>query len=104
MNNGIEESRTDLIEEININEDSCGTIKINIPNNTDTKLTIEYADEKTQGVKLTSVTQIWGYACIYGYYDILNKPIPSSSTFDTFEKYIISNDPSKTIILNQKGL
>lgn len=68
-----------------------------VPNNTDTTFTVFFSDGETEGQ--TQVKQIWGYGCIYGSASIFDAP--SSDTFNNFNKYIITNNPSKTVIIEQ---
>lgn len=71
-----------------------------VPNNTDTTFTIQFSDGETNGI--TETKQIWGYGCLFG--NALEENKPNQNTFNNFNKYIITNNPSKTVIIEQNGM
>lgn len=87
------------VEYINLEKTTDYDVYGLAPNNTDITFSVLFTDDETVGE--TSVTQIWGYACIYG--NALEENKPSPETFNNFTKYIITNNPSKTVIIEQNG-
>lgn len=73
---------------------------VEIPNNTDVEIYITYSD----GIETNVITvkQLWGSYCFYGTTDFDLENINDS--FKNYpNKYLITNDPSKTITIEQNG-
>lgn len=70
-----------------------------VPNNTDITFTIQFSDGET--TNRVEVKQIWGPACLYG--NAVYEEKPSETSFNNFNKYIINNNPSKTLVIEQNG-
>jgi hypothetical protein len=87
------------IEYINLEKTTDYDIYGLAPNNTDITFSVFFTDGETSGETL--VNQIWGYACIYG--SALDEDKPSPESFNNFNKYIITDNPHKTVIIEQNG-
>jgi hypothetical protein len=88
-----------LTDYIDLEKSNTSEVYGHVPNNTDMTFILKYSDGETN--KIAKVKQTWGYGCIYGSAILDNQP--SVEHFNEFNKYVISNNPAKTVTIEQNG-